>query len=559
MILLLHLSSALLAQTQARQQAWGSLKNKVNVSFASSDVRYAQEQVPQVSPQKQWQTTAWKGEKVQAQLLVWADKNIPQLRVTAADLTGEKGARIAAANITAGFVRYVLTDEFDSGCGHRKTTDFDSSMVADPIDPVTSMAVAKNTVQPVWLSIQVPANTPAGNYSGTVTVNAGKPYKLRVSLNVLDHVLPPPSQWAFDLDLWQHPAAIARVHEVPLWSPEHYAHMKPYYEMLAAAGQKSITASIINEPWNHQTYDDFPSLIKWIKQKDGTWKYDYSLFDEYVAFAMRSGIKDRINCYTMIPWKLSFPYYDESAGKEIVLVAKPGSVEYNTFWASMLTDFARHLKEKGWFKITSISMDERPMPDMQAVIELLKSVDPDWKITMAGDYHPEIEPEIFDYSIALSSKFNADALQRRKAQGMPSTFYNSCSSPFPNAFTFSPPAEQAWVGWYAAAQGFTGYLRWAYNSWVQNPLQDSRFKTWPAGDTYQIYPGPMTSIRFEKLKEGIQDFEKIRLLREEFQQKGDQVKLDELNHILSAFEIPALEKTPAADMVQKAKAALNQL
>lgn len=74
MMLLLHLSSALFAQTQARQQAWGSLKNKVNVSFASSDVRYAQEQVPQVSPQKQWQTTAWKGEKVQAQLLVWADK-----------------------------------------------------------------------------------------------------------------------------------------------------------------------------------------------------------------------------------------------------------------------------------------------------------------------------------------------------------------------------------------------------------------------------------------------------------------------------------------------------
>lgn len=452
-----------------------------------------------------------------------------------------------------------MTDEFDAGCGHRKTTDYDSSMVADPIDPATSLAVTKNTVQPVWLSIQVPAGTPAGKYNGTITVQADKPYKLQVSLQVLGRVLPPASAWQFDLDLWQHPAAIARVHEVPLWSPEHYAHMKPYYEMLAAAGQKSITASIIDEPWNHQTYDDFPSLIKWIKQKDGTWKYDYSLFDEYVAFAMRSGIKDRINCYTMIPWKLSFPYYDESAGKEIVLVAKPGSIEYNTFWASMLTDFARHLKEKGWFEITSISMDERPMPDMQAVIELLKSVDPDWKITMAGDYHPEIEPEIFDYSIALSSKFSADALQRRKAQGMPSTFYNSCSSPFPNAFTFSPPAEQAWVGWYAAAQGFTGYLRWAYNSWVQNPLQDSRFKTWPAGDTYQIYPGPMTSIRFEKLKEGIQDFEKIRLLREEFQQKGDQAKLDELNHILSAFEITALEKTPAADMVQKAKAALNQL
>ena len=66
------------------------------------------------------------------------------------------------------------------------------------------------------------------------------------------------------------------------------------------------------------------------------------------------------------------------------------------------------------------------------------------------------------------------------------------------------------------AAGFTGYLRWAYNNWVKDPLRDSRFRTWPAGDLYQIYPGPRTSIRFEKFIEGIQDFEKIRILREEF-------------------------------------------
>ncbi|MBF9252695.1 DUF4091 domain-containing protein [Pontibacter sp. 172403-2] len=534
-------------------------QNPVQVSFASSNIRFAQDQVPQGPQQDKWNAVAWKGEEVQTQLLVWTDKNIPQLRIQAGDLTNGAGARISAENITAGFVRYVLTDEFGEGCGQRKPADFDSSYVADPIELAAATAVAKNTVQPVWLTIKVPAGTPAGKYNGTLTVHAGKPYTLQLSVKVLDHVLPPASQWEFDLDLWQHPAAIARVHDVALWSPEHYRYMKPYYEMLAAAGQKNITTSIIDEPWNHQTYDDFPSLIKWIKQKDGSWKYDYSRFDEYVSFVMRCGIKDRINCYTMVPWKLSFQYYDEALGRDTALVAKPGSAEYNAFWSAMLKDFARHLKEKGWFSITSIAMDERPMPAMQAVIKLLKSVDPDWRIALAGDYHPEIEPEIFDYSVALASKFSEDVLQRRKAQGKPSTFYNSCSSPFPNAFTFSPPAEQAWIGWYAAAQGFTGYLRWAYNSWVQNPLQDSRFRTWPAGDTYQVYPGPMTSIRFEKLKEGIRDFEKIRLLREEYRQKGNQAKLDELDKILSVFEIPALEKTPAADMVQKAKIALNQL
>ena len=129
----------------------------------------------------------------------------------------------------------------------------------------------------------------------------------------------------------------------------------------------------------------------------------------------------------------------------------------------------------------------------------------------------------------------------------------------PQLLHLFPPAEQAWIGWYAAAQGFTGYLRWAYNSWVQHPVQDSRFRTWPAGDTYQIYPGPLTSIRFEKLVEGIQAFEKVRLLRREFSRTGNQAKLAELDKVLAEFELEKLKSSPAAQMVEKAKSAINSL
>lgn len=205
----------------------------------------------------------------------------------------------------------------------------------------------------------------------------------------------------------------------------------------------------------------------------------------------------------MIPWKLSFQYYDEGFAKDTVLNAKPGTPECNEHWSTMLKDFTKHLKAKGWFSITSISMDERPMKDMQAVIKLIKEIDPGWKITLAGEYHPEIEKDIHDYCIASRWQFDAAVLEQRKAAGKPSTYYTCCTEAYPNDFTFSPPAEHVWIGWYAAAKGFTGYLRWAYNSWTKNPIIDSRFTAWPAGDTYQVYPGPMSSIRFEKLIEGI--------------------------------------------------------
>lgn len=47
-----------------------------------------------------------------------------------------------------------------------------------------------------------------------------------------------------------------------------------------------------------------------------------------------------------------------------------------------------------------------------------------------------------------------------------------------------------------------------------DPLTDSRFRAWLAGDTYLVYPDARSSIRFERLREGIQDAEKIRILKD---------------------------------------------
>lgn len=224
----------------------------------------------------------------------------------------------------------------------------------------------------------------------------------------------------------------------------------------------------------------------------------------------------------------------------------------------MLKDFTRHLKEKNWFSITSIAMDERPMEAMQSVIALLKSIDKDWKIALAGDYHPEIEKDIYDYCVASRFKFPDEILTRRKKEGKVSTWYTCCTEKFPNGFTFSPPDEHVWMGWYTAATQMDGYLRWAFNSWPKDPLNDSRFTAWPAGDTYQVYPGPLSSIRFEKLVEGIQDYEKIEILREEYRRKKQMNKLNELETSLKKFEIKILSQTSAETMVGAVKDVVNK-
>lgn len=545
--------------TVFQEAQWSSMKPNVQVSFGNSNTRYAQDIFPEIIQQNDVTLTAWKGEKLNAQIIVLSKTALASVSMLTDDLKAANGRIIPKSNISAGFVGYVLTDEFKDGCGKRQPENFDSSLVADPINEIAlSVAQKKNTVQPLWISINVPDNIPAGNYNGIVAVKANKYYRLKLTVHVLDKTLPPPAQWKFNLDFWQHPAAIARVHHVKLWSDAHFAAMKKYYTMLANAGQKNITASIVNEPWGHQTFDDYPGIVKWKKKKDGSWMYDYSLFDKYISFVMSCGINKRINCYSMVPWEIAFQYYDENTGRDTVFMGKTGSVEYNIFWSSMLKDFTKHLKQKGWFSITAIAMDERPMESMQAVIKLLKEIDKDWKVALAGDYHAEIEKDIFDYCIASRFDFPNDVLEQRRQQGKLSTWYTSCTEKYPNGFTFSPPAEHVWIGWYTAAKNMDGYLRWAYNSWPKNPIEDSRFTAWPAGDTYQVYPGPMTSIRFEKLIEGIQDFEKINLLMNQYKKDGEENKLKELETVLAKFEIEKLSKQSAEEMVIAAKGILNK-
>jgi hypothetical protein len=541
-------------------QEWAPIQKAVNVSFASDNIRYPKEKVPQVASQKTWNTKAWKGEKIHTQILVWTKVDISDLNVQVKALVNNKGSVIPAESINAAFVRYTLADYFGEGCADRNPGEA-YSLVEDPIDIIDQIPVMANTVQPIWLTIQVPGKISPGKYTGSIIINANGKTELKISVLVLDHLLPPPAQWKYDLDFWQYPAPIARIHNVKLWSDEHFEIMRPYFTTLANAGQKVISANIIEQPWglDHVHFDD-PSLIKWIRKTDGTWKYDFTIFDRYIPFMMSCGITGRINCYSMITWDLSFIYYDEASGKNNSITLAPGTDEYYQFWHGMLTEFTKHLKEKGWFEKTAIAMDERPIESMQVVIDILKKIDPEWKIALAGDtYHPEIEEDIYDYCLASYLRFDDDVMARRKAAGKPTTYYTACVEAYPNGYTFSPPAENTFLGWHAAAKGYTGYLFWAYNTWVPNPLQDSRWKRYPAGTLFQFYPGPRTSIRFEKLIEGIQDFEKIRILREQFEKNGNEKGLKAIDQALSFIKIEQLDKVPAAEMVTKAKDILNKL
>lgn len=554
------------------QDIWQkALKQDYHFEWGNTDTRYSKLSVPNRAgmenkdgDSKNIHLVGWKGERLNAQAVLYTKTNLENVSFSVSNLKSGSDI-INSSNIQVHPVSYVMTDELNKdgkgGCGHRPDpTQWDSTLVADVLNNQTvNLPVPAFTTKPVWINIAVPANAKPGKYSGQLTMSDGKnSTPLNISLTVTNNLLPEPSQWAFHLDLWQNPYSVARFHNVELWSKEHFGLMKPLMKMLAGAGQKIITAIIMHKPWAGQTEDHFDSMVSRIKHIDGSWEYRYDVFDKWVEFMMDEvGITEQINCYTMIPWAMSFDYYDVATNRIQFVNAQTGEKEYADYWLPFLKDFARHLKSKGWFDKTTIAMDERAMTDMQNAIRLIKEADPNYKISLAGNYHAEIEADLYDYCIAFGQKFPKTVKERRDREGKRSTVYTCCTEPFPNTFTFSAPAEATWIGWHTAAGNYDGYLRWAYNSWTKSPLQDSRFRTWAAGDCYLVYPDARSSIRFERLIEGIQDYEKIQSLRKKF--ADNPRKLTKLEQALPTFTLETKGNQTTEEQVRNARKLLNSL
>ncbi|GIJ97590.1 hypothetical protein CAPN001_21590 [Capnocytophaga stomatis] len=544
-------------------QNWASVKG-INVGWGSTDVRYKKEE-PASNLEQTKRLKAWKGERVSAQIAISnADKDA-EISVEISDLKSGKN-KIGKEHFESAFVRYVMTDELNKdgkgGCGYRKSADFDSTLVADVLDHhAKKMEIAKHSSRGVWIKIQIPQNAKEGSYKGFITVkNKTKILKkLPFEVQVLAHTLPEPKNWKYHLDLWQNPYAVARYFNVTPWSEAHFEHLKKEMKLYADAGGKSITASIMYEPWGGQTQDPFNSMVLWMKKLDGSWHFDFAVFDKWVEFMHQMGITKQINCYSMVPWKLSFQYFDQATNQLQSVKTQPGEPQYEEMWTAMLTAFAKHLKAKGWFEKTFISMDERPKEVMQKTLKIIKNADPNFKISLAGDWHQELEPYLDDYCVPLSTKYEQKILEKRQKQGKVTTYYTCCTEPYPNTFTFSKPAESEWLAWYAAKDNLDGYLRWALNSWTLEPLLDSRFRAWAAGDTYLTYPMGRSSIRFERMLEGIQFYEKVNILREEFQKKQNSEGLKKIESALQLFDEKTLPQHPASEVTKKAREIINSL
>jgi len=82
--------------------------------------------------------------------------------------------------------------------------------------------------------------------------------------------------------------------------------LKKHLKLYADAGGSYITTYAVHSPWSDNSYRIEGTMIEWIKRKDG-WKFDYTIFDQYVQLAMEVGIDKAITMMPGLPIRLEMP------------------------------------------------------------------------------------------------------------------------------------------------------------------------------------------------------------------------------------------------------------
>ena len=502
--------------------AWKEAK-KMEAQWVSADSLYSRSEVPAKSGVTVRVLEGWKGERVSAQLLLWSGKGVDGIRCKVKEFVSAD-AKMPADIAKTRFVRYTIADEGGYDCRCERGPKHKPILAPDMIDTLEVFNMEPQTVRPVWVTVDIPSDARPGRYTSEIVVTAKGAGKavLPLEVEVIDQTLPGYEQWSYHLDLWQHPSAVARALNLEMWSDEHFEALKQQMKLLAEAGQKVITTTLNRDPWGSQTFDDYEDMIIWTKDKKGNWSYDYTVFDRYVEMMMELGIKKQINCYSMLPWNNRLNWYENNELFKVSSI-NPKSERYEEMWSAFLQDFVKHLKEKGWLEITNIATDERSPEEMEIVVNLIKKHAPELGFAMADNKASFRRiPNVRDCCVAQRQGFlTREEINERRAKGYVTTFYVCCSTYFPNSFTYSQPWESELLSWHAISKDYDGQLRWAYNSWPARPEYDSRFRTMASGDTYQVYPYARTSMRFERLRDGIEAYEKIKILRAKYSDRSD--------------------------------------
>jgi hypothetical protein len=260
-----------------------------------------------------------------------------------------------------------------------------------------------------------------------------------------------------------------------------------------------------------------------------------------------------------------------------------GSPQYQAVFSDYVSKLQRHLRDKGWLDMAYVYWFDEPAPrDYQFVADgmaRLKRYAPDLRRMLTEEPADNVLNGLVDIWCPVSFNYNQKEADRRRADGDKFWWYvcTGPKAPYCTLFIDHPATELRVWHWQTWQRNILGTLVWRANYWTssaafpdkpQNPYEDpmgyvSGYSTprgvkryWGNGDGRFIYPPlaaaepgksgpapviapPVSSIRWEMIREGVEDYEYLYLLRERINKNRDRLTQEEVARYEALLEVPA--------------------
>jgi hypothetical protein len=290
------------------------------------------------------------------QIVASSQDPVKGLRATASSLKGAGGKSVPASAITVAYARTMEDVQWDYfGAFDRLETV--------PEDDIKSTWWMKSQVpcviRPIWVTVKVPKECAAGRYAGelTVTAEGQTPVVVPVELDVVGNwTLPDPQNLNTYVGLIESPETVARYYHVPLWSDAHWKLLDETFQLLGELGDKEAYIPLVGKTF----MDNTDSMVRWIKQADGSYQYDYSIAEKYLDVAGKhlKGIRAVcliVNNASHAAGKVT-RYYTELDPKTGALTQQEapawGTPEARAFWKPVIEGLMPILAKRGLDKVT---------------------------------------------------------------------------------------------------------------------------------------------------------------------------------------------------------------
>jgi hypothetical protein len=312
---------------------------------------------------------------------------IEGLKATVTDLTREGGGKIAASHIQ---IRYA--DRARSDHSWSAPYRFDR-LLKDPPEEIRMIDLKSHrkwrpktagpvAMRPIWITVRVPKDAAPGDYLGQLKIKSDedKLPPVAVRLRVVDWTLADPKDFRIQTVALQSQDAVAKHYGVEMWSDKHMKLLAKSLSLLGEINSRQLAMNLCVDFYGLDGNGD--SMVRWIKQPDGGYKYDFTPFDKYLDVAAKTIGKPnliRLNCwgeYNRKSGKMNatgkdVTLLDPATGKLSRMEQPPyGTEESYKFWKPVIDEALKKLKARGWLDVTAFGHNSYCWPVKPEIVSV---------------------------------------------------------------------------------------------------------------------------------------------------------------------------------------------